>query len=100
MVPFDPSQAKHGVILRGIDPATFEANRPELEESRLTTQRQLIANGIKRWTMIEVNCQGVILQGNHGVRAAAEAGVPIDVIVLDLPHPTFGPILNIPVVKR
>jgi hypothetical protein len=100
MTPFDPSLAKHGIVLRGVDPATLFANKPELEESRLEDQRQLIATGTPRYTLIQVNRQGIILQGNHGARAAAEAGVAIDVRVLDFPHPSFGPILTLPIVKR
>jgi hypothetical protein len=100
MTPFDPTQARHGVVLRGIDPASLQSNRPELEQSRLEDQRHLIATGTPRHTLIQVNCEGIILQGNHGARAAAEAGIAIDVRVLDFPHPSYGPILSIPIVKR
>ncbi len=100
MIPFDPSQAKNGAVLRGIDPASLQSNRAELEESRVEDQRQLIATGTPRHTLILVNCQGIILQGNHGARAAAEAGTPVDVRVLDFPHPSYGPILSLPIVKR
>jgi hypothetical protein len=99
MIPFDPSQAKHGVILRGIDPASLLSNKTVLEEWRINLQRQLIATGIRRHTLIQVNLDGIIIQGNHGARAAAEAGVPIEVRVIDLPHPSTGPILSIPIVK-
>ena len=100
MKPFDSSQAQHGVVLHGIDPATLQSNRPELELSRLQLQHQLIASGQRRRTLIQVNRDGIIIQGNHGARAAAEMGLPIDVIVVDLPYPTCGPILSIPVVNR
>ena len=97
---FDPAQAKVGAVLIGIDPSSLLSNRDELELSRLDIQRQLIASGIKRHTMIQVNLQGVIVQGNHGARAAAERGLPIDIIIVDLPYPNFGPILQIPVANR
>ena len=100
MIPFDPAQAKHGIVLRGIDPATLQANRAELVEWRAKDQRQLIATGTARHTLIQVNCQGIILQGNHGARAAAEAGVAIDVQVVDLPYPSYGPIMSVAIVKR
>jgi hypothetical protein len=100
MTPFDPRNAQSGAILYDIDPASLQANRPELERSRLETQRQLIAAGIRRYSMIQVNCVGVVLNGNHGARAAAEVGVAIDVFVTDLPHLAYGPILQIPVVNR
>jgi hypothetical protein len=87
-------------VLTGIDPSTLLSNRPELEQSRIDSQRDLIRRGIRRHTMIQVNLDGVIIQGNHGARAAAEAGVAIDVEVVDIPHPHCGPILGIPVVPR
>ena len=99
MTPFDPVQAKHRVVLQGIDAATLRSNKTFLEEWRLELQRQLIANGIKRSSLIKVNCQGIILEGNHGARVAAEMGVPVEVLVVDMPHPTTGPILQVPVVK-
>jgi hypothetical protein len=86
--------------MAGVDPATLLANRDELESSRLQLQRQLIAAGRKRNTMIEVNRDGVIIQGNHGARAAAEMGVSVDILIVSCPHPNFGLILSIPVVSR
>ena len=100
MRPFDAAEAIPGAILVGIDPASLRSNRDELELSRLNLQRQLIARGIKRTTMIEVNCEGVIIQGNHGARAAAEAGLSIDIRIVNLPYPNFGSILQIPVANR
>jgi hypothetical protein len=100
MKPFDPAKAIPGSVLQGIDPATLLSNRDELERSRIDDQLELLGKGVRRWTMIQVNCEGVILSGNHGARAAAEAGVPIDVQVVDFPHAHFGPILSIPVANR
>jgi hypothetical protein len=99
MIPFDPKQARHGIVLHGIDPATLRSNKTELEQWRVELQRQLIADGIKRHSLIQVNCEGIILEGNHGARAAADAGVPVNVQVIDLPHPSTGSILDIPIVK-
>jgi hypothetical protein len=100
MRAFDPKQAVKGTVLSGIDPSTLLSNRDELEQSRIDRQRDLIRRGIPRQTMIQVNLDGVIIQGNHGARAAAEVGVAIDVEVIDLPHPHWGPILGIAVVRR
>jgi hypothetical protein len=100
MQPFEPAKATPGTVMVGVDPSTLLANRDELELSRLQLQRRLIAAGRKRNTMIEVNRDGVIIQGNHGARAAAEAGIAVDVLVVNCPHPHFGPILSIPVVNR
>jgi hypothetical protein len=95
MIPFDPSKAVPGTILRGINPSTLFAGHEPLERSRIDRQHRLIVTGQTRWDMIEVNTKGVILSGNHGARAAAEANVAIDVLVVDFPQPSCGPILNV-----
>src|SRR5262245_46276527 len=95
MTPFDPEQAIPGTILRGIDATTLFAGREPLDQSRINNQHKLIAANKTRWDMIVVNTKGVVLSGNHGARAAAEANVPIDVFVMDFPQPSRGPILEI-----
>ena len=94
MIPFDPAKAIPGTILRGINPATLFAGHEPLEQWRIDRQHRLIAAGHARFDMIEVNTKGVILSGNHGARAAAEANVSVDVFVKDLPLPPCGPILD------
>jgi hypothetical protein len=98
MNPFDPSKAVPGGILHGVDPSTLLAGREPLERSRIDNQHRLIATNTPRWDMIEVTTLGVILNGNHGARAAAEAHVPVDVIVVDFPQPSCGPILKVKVI--
>lgn len=101
MTPFDSAQARPGMILRGIDPASLLAGRDELELTRLDTQRKLIVAGINRYSLITVNLTGVIIDGNHGAFAAAEAGTEVEVLVTDFPfQPSFGPIVRLPVIKR
>jgi hypothetical protein len=100
MQPFDPAKAIPGTMLTGVDASTLLAGRDVLIQSRLDDQHQLLATKTRRATMIVVNCQGVVLSGNHGSRAAAEAGVPIEIAIIDLPYPSQGPILSIPVVRR
>lgn len=100
MQPFDPAIAIPGTVLTGIDASTLFAGRDELVQSRLEDQHHLLATNTQRATIVVVNCQGVILSGNHGSRAAAEAGVAIDIAIKDLPYPSQGPILSIPVVRR
>src|SRR5438105_5847602 len=95
MIPFDPAKAVPRSILRNIDPATLFAGHEPLERWRIDRQLQLIATGQSRWDMIVVNTQGVILSGNHGARAAAEKGVPVDVFVKDFPLPSCGRILDV-----
>jgi hypothetical protein len=94
MKPFDPAHAIPGTILRGIDPSTLFAGREPLQRSRINDQHRLIATGQTRFDMIEVTATGVVVSGNHGTRAAAEANVPIDVLVVALPLPSCGPILD------
>jgi hypothetical protein len=98
MDPFDPAKAVPGTILRGIDPSTLLAGREPLERWRIDLQHELIAKNVKRFDMIEVNTAGVILSGNHGTRAAAEAGVAVDVKVSSLPLPSHGSILDVAVI--
>lgn len=100
MKPFDPKMAVPGAILRGIDASTLFAGREPLIQWRIADQHRLIATNTPRWDMIEVSCDGVIISGNHGARAAAEARVPVDVLVIDFPQPSYGPILSIPVIPR
>jgi hypothetical protein len=101
MTPFDSAQARPGMILRGIDPASLLAGRDELELTRLEVQRKLIATGIKRQSFITVNLSGVIIDGNHGAFAAAEAGSEVELEIMDFPfQPSFGPITQLPIAKR
>ena len=99
MQVFIPGTAS-GQIVADVDPDTLFAGRDSLENSRLIVQRELIERGIRRFTIIEVNRDGVVLNGNHGVRAAAEAGTAVSVLVRDLPLPSFGKLLDLPVITR
>jgi len=101
MTPFDSAQARPGMILRGIDPASLLAGRDELELTRLEVQRELIATSIKRQSFITVNLSGVIIDGNHGAFAAAEAGSEVELEIMDFPfQPSFGPITQLSIAKR
>jgi hypothetical protein len=101
MSPFDSAQARPSTILRGIDPSSLLAGRDELELKRLEVQRRLLVAGAKRHTLITVNLSGVIIDGNHGAFAAAEAATQVDVQVMDFPfQPSFGPIMRLPIANR
>ena len=101
MHPFDPAQARAGQHLRGIDPSSLIAGRDELEQTRLDAQKQLITSGTKRHSSIVVNLNGTIIDGNHGVRAAVESGIGVDVLIMDFPfQPAFGPVANLPITRR
>jgi hypothetical protein len=59
----------------------------------------LVNNGIKRHTPIRVTTQGVIFDGHHAIRAAAEDGRLIDVTVVLFPQPAVADsILDLPVI--
>jgi hypothetical protein len=96
-VPFDPKSVKAGETVEGTDPRTLTAGRPALIKSRLDAQRSLISQGIVRFTPIVVTTQGIVYDGNHAVRAAADMGVSITVVVVDVPAQGFGSILSLPV---
>jgi hypothetical protein len=73
-------------------------SRHELISQRLAQQRLLVASGRARWTPILVTINGVIQDGHHAIRAAAELGIRVDVKVIDFPLPPSGvTILNLPV---
>lgn len=67
--------------------------------TRLDLQRQLLVSGTPRHTPIQVTTDGVIFDGHHAVRVAAEAGRLIEVKVIAFPQPaTADSILDLPVV--
>ena len=97
--PFDPSSAVPGHWQRGIDASTLlSGQRTTLDVGRLQRQRELLVSGRERFDPIMVSPGGVILDGHHGARAAAEAGLAVDVIVIELPLSAGLPILQLPVV--
>jgi hypothetical protein len=55
----------------------------DLLRTRLETQRQLLLAGIPRISPILVTSNGIIYDGHHAVRAAAEESQTIDVQVTD-----------------
>ena len=100
MQPFDPAKAIPGTILRDVDAASLQSSKNRLVQWRLDDQHSLLATNTPRWDMIEVSRDGVILAGHHGARAAAERSLSLDVLVRDLPIPSEGLILTIPVVSE
>ena len=100
MIPFNPALAIPGTVLRDVEAASLLAGRDLLKQGRIDDQHDLLATNTPRWDMIEVNRAGVIFSGNHGARAAAERGLPVDVLIRDLPLPSTGPILSIRVLPR
>jgi hypothetical protein len=73
-------------------------SRPDLITARIEAQRQLIRLGQPRFTPILVTLAGIIYDGHHAVRAAAEEGVTIEIQIVDQPlASSAGSILDLPV---
>lgn len=86
-----------GQIL-SVSPHTLKPARTSLECTRLERQRHLQKQHIARLTPVQVNPEGVIVDGHHAVRAAAEDGSMIEVKVVTFPlRPVADSILDLPV---
>jgi hypothetical protein len=79
----NPVTVGPGQLQTNVDPQTLLPSRLDLVRTRLESQRQLIRAGQRRWTPILVTVQGIIYDGHHAVRAAAEEGVTVDIQVVD-----------------
>jgi len=94
----NPITTAPGQIQTGVDPRLLLPARRDLIRARLAAQRALLQSGQPRHTMIQVTPDGVIWDGHHGVRAAAELGRSVDVlIVAQAAQPVAASILALPV---
>jgi ParB-like chromosome segregation protein Spo0J len=94
----NPITSPPGQVQSGVDPNQLRPSRTDLIGSRLNLQQQLLRSGQHRLTPIMVSKDGVIIDGHHAVRAAAEQGRTVDVVVRDLSVPAQGgSILNLPI---
>lgn len=94
----NPVTAAPGQVQQGIDPLRLLPSRADLIRTRLEFQRQLLRTGTPRLTPIRVTVDGVIVDGHHAVRAAAEEGRTVDVLVVAQAVPSSAPsILHLPV---
>jgi hypothetical protein len=94
----NPITATPGQLQQGVDARLLLPSRSELVQSRLTFQRALLQAGKQRFTPIEVTPDGVIWDGHHAVRAAAEKEQTVTVLIVDDTVPPAGPtILQLPV---
>jgi ParB-like chromosome segregation protein Spo0J len=80
----NPINAVPGQRQQDVDPARLRPGRTDLVRSRLEYQRKLIKSGQARFTPIQVSREGVIIDGHHYVRAAAEEGRVVEVLVSTL----------------
>jgi hypothetical protein len=95
----NPITASPGQVQRGVDPLALLPSRVDLHRVRLEYQRQLLLTGIARHSPVQATMDGVIFDGHHAVRAAAEEGRRIDVKVVAFPVAAAADsILDLPVV--
>jgi hypothetical protein len=86
-----------GTIQERVDPQMLRPGRRNLIVARLNFQRQLLLSGQTRFTPVTASQEGVIIDGHHAVRAAAEEGRVIDVMISALVVPAYGDsILDLP----
>lgn len=87
------------LIIEGVDPSILKVGEQQmLDPRRLDLQRELIKNNIERKTVIKVTKEGIIEDGHHGARAAAEVGKYVDVEVVSRTiSSTNTPILKMPI---
>lgn len=83
----NPITVGAGQTQGSVDAVALLPSRSDLFRARLDLQRQLLQNGIRRHTPIQVTTDGVIFDEHHAVRAAAEQGRTIDVLVIQFPQP-------------
>src|SRR4051812_21815955 len=93
----NPIIAGPGNVQSGIDPAQLRPARADLLRTRVEFQRSLIRGKRPRITPIQVSEQGVIIDGHHYARAAAEEGRLIEVLVTALSAvPKADSVLDLP----
>jgi hypothetical protein len=80
----NPITAVSGQMQNGVDVRQLLPGRHVLIRVRLEFQCALQQSGQGRYTPIQVTRDGVNWDGHHAARAAAEAGVPVDVLVIDV----------------
>src|SRR5262249_53607862 len=94
----NPIHVPPGQFQLGIDARLLLPSRSDLIRSRLDHQRMLRQTHIPRSTPIQVGVNGVIWDGHHAVRLAAEEGETVDVLVVAVSDPWSGlTILQLPV---
>lgn len=94
----NPITSPIGQFQRGLDPDQLLPSRDDLVRQRLEFQRRLLQSGQQRSTPIKVTYEGVIWDGHHTIRAAAELGIRVDVLVVAQRVPPSGQtILQLPV---
>jgi hypothetical protein len=93
-----PITSSPGQLQLHVDPLSLLPSRPDLSQVRLDTQRALVDAGIQRHTPVQVTLEGVIWDGHHAARVAAEKQLLVVVkVVTEQLAPTADSILDLPV---
>lgn len=94
----NPILVLSGQMQKAVDARLLLPSRSDLIQMRLDFQRGLRQTRRPRLTPIQVTNQGVIWDGHHAVRAAADDEETVDVLVVDAFAPASGlTILQLPV---
>lgn len=94
----NPITAQSGQLQASVDPLLLLPSRSDLSQVRLDMQQALLEAGTERNTPIEVTPDGVIWDGHHAVRIAAEKGLLVTVKVVNVKlNPTVSSIMALPV---
>jgi hypothetical protein len=94
----NPIRVSPGQMQAGIDAVSLLPSRSDLTRVRLNAQRILRRSRIARYTPIKVTVDGVIWDGHHAVRVAAEEGAQVEVLIVTVVEAWSGlTILQLPV---
>jgi hypothetical protein len=93
-----PITASVGQFQTGVNPLQLLPSRTDVFQVRLDMQAALLDAGIGRHTPIKVSLDGVIWDGHHLVRVAAERRIDVTVqVVKQRVQPSASSILDLPV---
>lgn len=94
----NPIMVSPGQVQIGVDPCALLPSRTDLQRWRLDEQRALSQGGLQRDTPLKVTVDGVIGDGHHAIRVAAEDGRLVNVLGISLSQAACGRlILDLPV---
>jgi hypothetical protein len=94
---YNPITVPPGQVQSGVDARLLLPSRGDLIQARLDAQRALRQAGTPRSTPIQVTPDGVIWDGHHAIRVAAESATTVDVLVVPIAVPSVGKtILQLP----
>jgi hypothetical protein len=98
VVPANWRNPMPGQLQSNVNPLSLLPSRDDLLQVRLDVQKALMDAGSERHTPIQVTAAGVIWDGHHAIRIAAERGIDVTVkVVKQQVNPTAASIMDLPV---